>query len=66
MTRLAFNDFKTKALQKAKVKKEYDTLTATYNLMKQLREIRLKAGLTQEESAEMLHIKKVKFFALRV
>ncbi|ODS30182.1 MAG: helix-turn-helix protein [Candidatus Scalindua rubra] len=58
MTRPSFNDFKKKALQKPGVKKEYDTLTATYSLRKQLIEIRLKAGLTQEELAEILHTKK--------
>ena len=58
MTRPTFNDFKRKALQKPEVKKEYDTLTATYHLRKQLIENRLKAGLTQEELAEILHTKK--------
>ncbi|MCP4270303.1 MAG: helix-turn-helix transcriptional regulator [Candidatus Brocadiaceae bacterium] len=58
MKRPTFNDFKRKALQKPEVKKEYDTLTATYSLRKQLIENRLKAGLTQEELAEILHTKK--------
>ncbi|MFV1917756.1 MAG: helix-turn-helix transcriptional regulator [Patescibacteria group bacterium] len=58
MKRPTFNDFKKKALQKPGVKREYDTLTATYRLRKQLIEIRIKAGLTQEELAEILHTKK--------
>ncbi len=58
MTRPTFNDFKRKALQKLEVKREYDTLTATYRLRKHLIEIRIKAGLTQEELAEILHTKK--------
>ena len=58
MKRPTFKDFKRKALQKPGVKREYDTLTATYSLRKQLIEIRLKAGLTQEELAKILHTKK--------
>ncbi len=48
MKRPTFNGFKRKALQKPGVKREYDTLAATYRLRKQLIEIRIKAGLTQE------------------
>ena len=58
MTRPTFNDFKRKALKKPEVKREYNTLTAAYSLRKQLIEIRLKAGFTQEELAEILHTKK--------
>lgn len=58
MTRPTFNNFKRKALQKPGVKRGYDTLAATYRLRKQLIEIRIKAGLTQEELAEILHTKK--------
>ncbi|MBS1257294.1 MAG: hypothetical protein MAG551_00336 [Candidatus Scalindua arabica] len=58
MTRPTFNGFKKKALQKPGVKREYDTLAATYSLRKQLIENRLKAGLTQEELAKILHTKK--------
>jgi DNA-binding XRE family transcriptional regulator len=58
MKRPTFNGFKRKALQKPGVKREYDTLAATYRLRKQLIEIRIKAGLTQEELAENLHTKK--------
>ncbi len=58
MKRPTFNSFKRKALQKPGVKREYDTLTATYSLRKQLIEIRLKSGLTQEGLAEILHTKK--------
>jgi len=58
MKRPPFNDFRKKALQKPGVKREYDTLAATYRLRKQLIEIRIKAGLTQEELAEILHTKK--------
>lgn len=58
MTRPKFNDFKRKAFQKPGVRREYDVLAATYRLKKQLIEIRIKAGLTQEELAEILHTKK--------
>ncbi len=58
MTRPTFNDFKRKAMKKPGVKREYDTLTATYSLRKRLIEIRLKSGLTQEGLAEILHTKK--------
>ncbi len=58
MKRPTFNGFKRKALQKPGVKREYDTLAATYRLRKQLIEIRIKAGLTQEELAGILHTKK--------
>ncbi len=54
MTRPTFNDFKRKALKKTGVKREYDTLSATYRLRKQLIDIRTKASLTQEELAENL------------
>jgi DNA-binding XRE family transcriptional regulator len=58
MSRPTFNDFKRKALKKPGVKMEYDTLATTYRLRKQLIDIRTKAGLTQEELAEILHTKK--------
>lgn len=58
MKRPTFNGLKRKALQKPGVKREYDTLATTYRLRKQLIEIRIKAGLTQEELAEILHTKK--------
>ncbi|MGR3301199.1 MAG: helix-turn-helix domain-containing protein [Candidatus Scalindua sp.] len=58
MKRPTFNGFRRKALQRTGVKREYDTLTPTYRLRKQLIEIRIKAGLTQEELAEILHTKK--------
>ncbi len=58
MKRPTFNSFKRKALQKPGVKREYNTLAATYRLRKQLIKIRIKAGLTQEELAEILHTKK--------
>ena len=66
MTRPTFNDFKRKALQKPGVKREYDTLVATYHLRKQLIEIRTKAGLTQEELAKFYIQKRVIFLVLRV
>ncbi len=58
MSRPTFNDFKKKALKKPGVKREYDSLATTYRLRKQLIDIRTKAGLTQEELAEILHTKK--------
>ena len=58
MIRPTFNDFKKKALKKPEVKKEYDSLTTTYGLRKQLIEMRLKADLTQEALAKILHTKK--------
>ncbi len=58
MIRPTFNDFRKKALQNPEVKSEYDSLTAIYRLRKQLMEMRIKAGLTQEELAKILHTKK--------
>ena len=58
MTRPTFKNFKKKALQNPEVKDEYILLSAAYDLRKKLIEIRKKAGLTQEEVAEILHTPK--------
>ncbi len=58
MTRPTFAEFKDKALQKPEVRKEYESLSAAYNLRKKLITMRKEAGLTQEELAVILHTKK--------
>jgi len=56
--RPSFKEFKKKALQSPEVKKEYELLTPSYALRKQLIRIRKEAGLTQEEIANRLNTKK--------
>ena len=56
--RTSLKEFKNKALQNSKVKKEYDELSTAYALRKQLIKIRKEAGFTQEELAEILRTKK--------
>lgn len=58
MTRPTFKEFKEKALRDQAVKEEYAALSAAYDLRKQLISLRMEAGLTQEELAELLHTKK--------
>ncbi len=58
MSRPTLTNFKKKALGKASVNKEYQSLTATYTLRKQLITLRQKTGLTQEQIANVLHTKK--------
>ena len=58
MSRPSLTEFKKKALSKAAVNKEYQSLSPAYALRKKLIALRQKAGLTQEQIAEVLHTKK--------
>ena len=58
MSRPTLSEFKKKALAKASVKDEYESLSPAYNLRKNLIALRKKAGLTQEQIAEVLHTQK--------
>ena len=58
MTRPTFKEFKKKALAHPKVKEEYESLSAAYDLRKNLIRLRKEAGLTQEELADILQTKK--------
>ena len=58
MTRPTYSEFKREALSDPEVKEIYDSLSAAYDLRKKLIALRRKAGLTQEDVAEMLHTKK--------
>ncbi len=58
MSRPTLADFKKKALSKAAVKKEYDALSPAYKLRLKLIALRQKAGLTQEQIADVLHTNK--------
>lgn len=58
MKRTTFKEFKKQALENPDVKAEYDALAPAYQLRKKLVALRKKAGLTQEELAEIMHTKK--------
>jgi DNA-binding XRE family transcriptional regulator len=58
MDNLDFKSFKSEALQNAEVKKEYESLEVEYAIKKELIEARKKAGLTQEDVAQVLHTQK--------
>lgn len=58
MTRVTFSDFKKKALEIPEVRAEYEELELAYELRRQLIALRKKAGLTQEELADILHTQK--------
>jgi predicted XRE-type DNA-binding protein len=59
MKRTTFAEFKKKAFEAdPELKKEYDALAPAYKLRKQLLALRKKAGLTQEQIAEIMHTKK--------
>ena len=58
MSRPTLKSFKKKALSRPSVKNQYDDLTVAYELRKQLISLRQRAGLTQEQIAEMLHTNK--------
>ena len=57
-TRTSLKDFKSKALSKENVKKEYDLLEERYKIIDMLITMRKEAGLTQEEIAAALHTSK--------
>jgi len=50
--------FKKKTLTKPEVREKYESLSAAYELRKNLIRLRKKAGMTQEELAEKLHTQK--------
>ena len=58
MERIPFSEFKKEALNDPEVREEYERLKPIYNLRKKLIELRLEAGLTQEELAKKLHTQK--------
>lgn len=56
--RPAFKDFRQKALKNPKVKAEYDSLAAAFHVKRQMIALRKRAGLTQEQMADLLGTKK--------
>jgi len=58
MSRPTFEDLKKEALSRPEVKAEYDRLAPAYELRKKLIEIRMAAGLTQEQMARTLKTQK--------
>ena len=58
MSRPTLAEFKKKALAKPSVKKEFDALASAYELRKKMIALRQKAGLTQEQIADVLHTNK--------
>ena len=56
--RPAFKDFRKKALKNSKVKAEYDSLAAAFHVKRQMIALRKRAGLTQEQMADLLGTKK--------
>jgi DNA-binding XRE family transcriptional regulator len=58
METISFEDFKEEALKDSEVKAEYEALKPGYELRRKLIELRVKAGLTQEEMAQKLHTQK--------
>ena len=51
------SELKAAALNKAKVRKEYESLTPEYQLLRRLLNARKKAGLTQEDIAKRMGTK---------
>ncbi len=58
MSRPTLTEFKKKALSNDTVNKEYQSLSPAYALRKKLIALRQKAGLTQEQIADVLQTKK--------
>ena len=56
--RPTIEDFRKKALQHPEVEAEYDALAAAFEMKRQMIALRKKAGLTQEQMAELLGTKK--------
>ena len=56
--RPTMNGFREKALQDPAVRAEYDALAVSFELKRQMIAMRKKAGLTQEQMAELLGTKK--------
>ena len=58
MSRPTFDEFKKKALENPDVKEAYDELAPEFELREKLIDMRLAAGLTQEEMARRMGTKK--------
>jgi DNA-binding XRE family transcriptional regulator len=58
MSRPSLSELRKKALEKRGVKAEYERLAPAFELRRRLIEIRLKAGLTQEQMAQALNTSK--------
>jgi DNA-binding XRE family transcriptional regulator len=58
MARKTFEQFRRKALKKPGVKAEYDALAPAFEMKRQMIALRKKAGLTQEQMADLLGTKK--------
>tara|TARA_R110002096_G_scaffold217766_4_gene405889 strand:+ start:2269 stop:2568 length:300 start_codon:yes stop_codon:yes gene_type:complete len=56
--RPTIEQFRKKALKDPEVKSEYDALSSAYEMKRQMIAMRKKAGLTQEQMAELLGTKK--------
>ena len=56
--RPTIEQFRKKALKNPEVKAEYDALSSAYEMKRQMIAMRKKAGLTQEQMAELLGTKK--------
>lgn len=56
--RPSFETFKEKAMQREEVKAEYNALMSIFELKNQMIKARLEANLSQDEVANILHIKK--------
>lgn len=56
--RPTLEQFRKKALKDPDVKAEYDALSSAYEMKRQMIEMRKKAGLTQQQMAELLGTKK--------
>ena len=56
--RPSFEAFKEKAIQRKEVKEEYNALMPIFELKNQMIKARIEANLSQEEVANILHIKK--------
>ena len=52
------SEFKKKALKNPDVRAEYDALSSAFQMKRQMIALRHKAGLTQEQMAELLGTKK--------
>jgi DNA-binding XRE family transcriptional regulator len=58
MTRRTFEQFRKKALKRPGVKAEYDELAPAFEMKRRMIALRKKAGLTQEQMADLLGTKK--------
>jgi len=58
MARKSFEQFRKKALKKPGVRAEYDALAPAFDMKRQMIALRKKAGLTQEQMADLLGTRK--------